>query len=100
MKRRNVLAVLLSVFAAGAMSARVFAQTQGDAQQVPPDRVTLEEFKALRAEGKILVLDVRVLNLQVGNPTKIKGATYLPLDQLESRLGELPRDREIVTYCS
>jgi len=93
MKRRIVLAGLLSVLALGAASAR--AQTQTAAPQVPPDRVTLEEFKALRAEGKIFVLDVRI-----GATTKIKGATYIPLDQLESRLNELPRDREIVTYCS
>ena len=93
MERRIVLAVLLSILAAGAMSARAFAQ--GEAQQVPPDRVSLEEFKALRAAGKIFVLDVRI-----GATTKIKGATYIPLDQLEARLPELPRDREIITYCS
>ena len=97
MKRRIVLAVLLSVLAVGAASARAFAQEapQQAPQQVPPDRVSLEEFKALRAAGKIFVLDVRV-----GAATKIKGATYIPLDQLESRLDELPRDREIITYCS
>ena len=93
MKGRIVLAVLLSVVAFGAVSARAFAQEA--TQQVPPDRVSLEEFKALRAEGKIFVLDVRV-----GATTKIKGAAYIPLDQLEARLSELPRDREIVTYCS
>lgn len=93
MKRRIVLVLFLSLLAFGTLSAR--AQTQAAAPQAPPDRVSLEEFKALRAEGKILVLDVRI-----GATTKIKGATYLPLDQLEARLGELPRDREIVTYCS
>jgi len=95
MKRRIVLAICLSVLAVGACATRAFAQTQNAAPQVPPDRVSLEEFKALRAEGKIFVLDVRV-----GATTKIKGATYIPLDQLEARLAELPRDREIVTYCS
>ena len=93
MKRRIFLALLLTAAAFGASSAR--AQTQTVAPQVPPDRVTLEEFKRLRAENKIFVLDVRV-----GINTKIKGAAYIPLDQLESRLSELPRDREIVTYCS
>ena len=92
MKRRIFLALLLTAASCGAASAR--AQSQG-AEQVPPDRVTLEEFKRLRAAGKIFVLDVRV-----GIATKIKGAAYIPLDQLESRLSELPRDREIVTYCS
>ena len=98
MKRRIVLALLLSILTLGAVSPRAFAQYP--AEQVPPDRVSLEEFKALRAAGKIFVLDVRVLDLRVGNQKKIKGATYIPLDQLEARLSELPRDREVITYCS
>ena len=93
MKRRIFLALLLTAAACGAASAR--AQTPDAAPQVPPDRITLEEFKRLRAENKIFVLDVRV-----GIATKIKGAAHIPLDQLESRLSELPRDREIITYCS
>ena len=93
MKRRIVLALLLGILTLGAVSARALGQEA--AQQVPPDRVSLEEFKALRAAGKIFVLDVRV-----GATTKIKGAAYIPLDQLEARLNELPRDREIITYCS
>ena len=66
------------------------------AQETRPDRIALEEFKALVADGKpVLVLDVR------GHiDSKIKGAKHVPLDALESRLGELPRDREIVTYCA
>ncbi len=68
----------------------------GVAQETRPDRITLEEFKALVADGKpVLVLDVR------GHiDSKIKGAKHVPLDALESRLEELPRDREIVTYCA
>ena len=92
MKSRIVLAGLLTVLALGA-AAR--AQTQSDAPQVPPDRVTLEEFTRLRAAGKVFVLDVRY---QIDR--KIKGATHIRLDDLEARLAELPRDREIVTYCS
>ncbi len=89
MKRRLFLLTLL-------MSAAVAsAPAQDQPQQVPPDRITLEEFKTLNAAGKVFVLDVRV-----GVDKKIKGAAYVPLDQLESRLAELPRDREIVTYCS
>jgi len=93
MNRRIFLAVLLTCAALGGASRAARAQT--GAREVPPDRVTLEEFKRLRAEGKVFVLDVRY---QI--ETKIKGATHIPLDQLESRLSELPRDREIVTYCS
>ncbi|HYY98735.1 MAG TPA: rhodanese-like domain-containing protein [Pyrinomonadaceae bacterium] len=92
MNRRIFLAVLL---ACAALSCVAPARAQTAAQEAPADRVTLEEFKALRAAGKVFVLDVRY---QID--TKIKGATHIPLDQLEARLSELPRDREIITYCS
>lgn len=92
MKRRIFLALLMSIGLAGA--SRALAQDAAP-QAVPSDRITLEEFKTLRADDKILTLDVRI-----GATTKIKGATYIPLDQLETRLSELPLDREIVTYCS
>jgi hypothetical protein len=92
MKRRVFLALLLSS-AALACASNSLAQTA--AREVAADRVTLEEFKSLRAAGKVFVLDVRY---QID--TKIKGAAHIPLDQLETRLSELPRDREIVTYCS
>jgi hypothetical protein len=102
MKRRVLLALMLACAAlSGSATARAqsssggAAQGVGVAQEVPADRVTLEEFKRLRAEGKVFVLDVRY---QIY--TKIKGASHIPLDQLEARLSELPRDREIVTYCS
>jgi rhodanese-related sulfurtransferase len=29
----------------------------------------------------------------------IPGSTHIPLDALRQRLNELPRDREIITYC-
>lgn len=90
MKHRIILALLLA--AAGAVRAGARGVTQ---QEVPADRVSLEEFTRLRAQGKVFVLDVRY---QIG--TKIKGATHIPLDQLEARLSELPKDKEIVTYCS
>ena len=92
MRRRIFLALLLAC-AVGTAAAR--AQQTAAPQQVPADRITLEEFKRLRDAGKVYVLDVRY---QID--TKIKGAAHMPLDQLESRLSELPRDREIVTYCS
>ncbi|HEX8498956.1 MAG TPA: rhodanese-like domain-containing protein [Pyrinomonadaceae bacterium] len=92
MRRRIFLALVLGAALPGAAGARA----QGAArQEVPPDRVTVAEFTRLRAAGRVFVLDVRY-----GVDAKIKGAAHVPLDQLESRLAELPRDREIVTYCS
>jgi hypothetical protein len=96
MGRRIFLALLMSVALSGVVaSAQSGTQSQPQQQQAPADRVTVEEFKALRAGGKVFVLDVRY-----GIDRKIKGAGHVPLGDLEARLAELPRDREIVTYCS
>jgi rhodanese-related sulfurtransferase len=89
MKRRIFLALLMTVALSGAWAS---ARQQ---QQVPADRITLEEFKTMLAAGKVFVLDVRY-----SIDRKIKGATHITLDQLDARMSELPRDREIVTYCS
>ncbi len=92
MRRRIFLALV--TFAALSCGAGASAQTQQQTQP-PPDRVTVEEFKALHAAGKVLVLDVRY---QIDR--KIKGAEHIALGDLEARLAEIPRDREVITYCS
>lgn len=92
MKRRLFLVTLL---ACAALSGTRASAQGPPPQEAPPDRVTLEEFTRLRAANQVFVLDVRY---QIDK--KIKGARHIPLEQLEARLAELPRDREIVTYCS
>jgi hypothetical protein len=76
-------ALLVLVPAAG-------ARAQGDG------RVSIEEFKQLVARNGVVVLDVR--NEEIDR--KIKGALHMPYNDIERRAGELPRDREIVTYCA
>ncbi len=85
--------VLFVVCSALVAAPSVRAATQ---ETVAADRISVEDFKVLLASNKpIIVLDVRG-----GGDTKIKGARHIPLGELEKRLGELPRDREIVTYCA
>ena len=57
------------------------------------------DAKSLQAKlGQVLVLDVR-------NPPEvqaegaIEGSLFIPMDQIPSRLAEIPQDREIVTVC-
>ena len=95
MKRRLFLVTLLACAALTGARASAQQATPQQQQETPPDRITLEEFTRLRAANRIFVLDVRY---QIDR--KIKGATHIPLGDLEARLAELPRDREIVTYCS
>lgn len=48
-------------------------------------------------DGLVTVIDVRPPEeYEQGH---IAGALNIPLDMLKTRLGELPRDREIVAYC-
>ncbi|MCC6174409.1 MAG: metalloregulator ArsR/SmtB family transcription factor [Chloroflexi bacterium] len=66
------------------------------------DRETLaaiskEDLVEQIADGAIVVLDVRpVVEYEQGH---IVGARSIPIDELERRLTELPRDQEIVAYC-
>ncbi len=47
--------------------------------------------------GDCIVLDVRPREEYAA--AHVAGALSVPLDELERRLGELPRDRQIVAYC-
>ena len=63
-----------------------------------PQRISVEELRALMDAGKVVVVDVR--NQSIYDEGHIKGARLIPLDQIPSRAGELPKDKQIVTYCS
>jgi rhodanese-related sulfurtransferase len=59
--------------------------------------LTHDELAMLLAEDKALLIDVRPrLEYESGH---LPGAISMPVDELPARLGELPRDRRIVTYC-
>jgi rhodanese-related sulfurtransferase len=55
-----------------------------------------ELFRRVK-DGDVVVLDVRPeLEYRAGH---IPGALSIPVDELQERLGELPKRREIVAYC-
>ncbi len=49
------------------------------------------------ANGRPVLVDVRTPQEYAGG--HIPGAVNIPVDDLRSRLGELPHDRELVVYC-
>ena len=61
-----------------------------------PDTITVAEAAAKRAAGAF-VLDVRTP--EEWADYHIPGATLIPLDQLETRLNEVPKDKEVVVVC-
>jgi membrane protein DedA with SNARE-associated domain/rhodanese-related sulfurtransferase len=59
-----------------------------------------ELHEQLNSEVVPLVVDVRSATAQSLEPRRIPGALHLPLAHIERELAHLPRDREIVFYCS
>jgi len=59
--------------------------------------LTREELRARVAAGSVVVLDVRPVEEYLAG--HIPGAVSIPVDELASRVGELPEQTEIVVYC-
>jgi rhodanese-related sulfurtransferase len=76
--------------------------------QTPPavDLITAEELKTkLAGNEPVMIIDVRSSEGYAASTTTIKGAIHFKLRKLKSRvyyapLKDLPKDREIVTYCA
>ena len=64
-----------------------------DALEPVPARVLLERVR----DGLATVIDVRPAEEYAQG--HVAGALNVPLDRLEARLSDLPREREIVAYC-
>jgi predicted small secreted protein len=61
-------------------------------------RVTATELRDALEKGTAIVVDVRgAVSYQQNH---IKGSISIPLDEVGTRVSELPRDKMIVTYCS
>jgi rhodanese-related sulfurtransferase len=64
-------------------------------------RITVEELRQKQQAGEeMVILDLRSSAALQEDPTVIVGATHLTLEEVESRSQGLPRDRDIVLYCS
>jgi rhodanese-related sulfurtransferase len=65
-----------------------------------PGELSVAEFTQLAkaTPADVLILDVR--NQDEGNAGMIKGAKLIPDEELLARMGEVPKDKRIVTHCS
>jgi hypothetical protein len=59
-------------------------------------RIQADQIDKLLAEGKVLLLDVREPK-EIEELGTIEDSVNIPIGQLEKRLGELPKDRLILT---
>jgi membrane protein DedA with SNARE-associated domain/rhodanese-related sulfurtransferase len=64
-------------------------------------RINVNELYRMMDAGEApLVVDVRSPTAVLLDPRGIPGARHIPLHDIESHVRDLPRDREIVAYCT
>ena len=92
---------LFALFVLGLSVAGVQAQTHAGVEMI-----TAEELKAkIAANQPVMIIDVRSPQGYAASTTTIKGAIHFKGRKIKSRLKyaplkDLPKDREIVTYCA
>jgi len=92
----DAMAVLLGIATAhiSAVEDLVTSYLTGrDALEPVPAQELLERVR----DGLVTLLEVRPP--EEYDQAHVAGALNVPLEQLRERLGELPRDREVVAYC-
>lgn len=64
-------------------------------------RIPPTELHRLMRDGKApVVVDVRSRGARANDPRRIRGAFVLDIEELDAQLPLLPKDREIVLYCT
>ena len=64
-------------------------------------RITVDELHRMLETGENpIILDLRSQAALEEDPSLIRGALHMTLDEVELRHLEIPRDRDIVLYCS
>jgi rhodanese-related sulfurtransferase len=61
------------------------------------ERIPVPELQTKLEGGRLLLVDVRDAS-EIKESGAIPGAIHIPLAQVEKRLGELPKNAEIVFY--
>jgi flagellar basal body L-ring protein FlgH len=88
---------------AGAPATNASAPAQ-TAKQTPAQnpgetrRISIEESQKAAAAGEAIIVDVR--DEGAYKTSHIKGAKSMPLPRFDERIGELPKDKLIITYCA
>lgn len=96
MRRIIAVTALAAVIALSALAAIVAGGQAHSDDGVR--RVTAAEAHTAVEKGQAVIVDVRGEDsFKAGH---IKGALWIPVNDIASRAGELPRGKTIITYCS
>jgi 3-mercaptopyruvate sulfurtransferase SseA len=84
---------------AGASAATARQEVQKDDQDAPRMSVA-ELLSRLEKHAPVVIVDARSEGSWEGSDKQIKGSIRIPVDQIEARMSDLPKDKEIIFYCS
>jgi rhodanese-related sulfurtransferase len=93
---------ILALIVVGLTAIAAHAQNAAPAVEM----ISADELKAkVTANHPVTIIDVRSSEGYASSSTTVKGAIHIKLRKLKSRLiyppfKDLPKDREIVTYCA
>lgn len=90
------LLVLIAILSLGISSCSTAPAPTSEAVAPLPSEISVDEAHELYEDG-VFFLDVRTQ--QEWDEFHAPNSTLIPLDQLESRLGELPENEQIVVVC-
>ena len=101
---RTILAMILAI---GCWACSATEPAEETAVAVEPAAPAAPAAVEMDVESVAARLDAGedIFLLDVRNPDELEehgmiaGAVNIPIDQLEARLSEVPKDKEIVTYC-
>jgi len=81
--------------------AKTTATEAKPAEPQEVERITVDELKEKLAKNEpVFIIDSRSQGSYESSDAKIKGAVRIPADEVEARLKEIPRDKEIAVYCT
>ena len=78
-----------------------YVQRQRLLRELRIARITVDELHQKQMAGENpMILDLRPHLELEQNPSLIRGAIHMSMDEVESRKQEIPQDRDIILYCS
>ncbi len=94
--RNPIVLIGIITVAAIAVYLIAFNNGSGNASAMPAE-VSVDEAYALYQQPDVFVVDVR--EQAEWDEYHVPNTTLIPLTELESRLGELPKDKKILVVC-
>ena len=102
----KVLAFVIVVLAASLPASLAAGVNDVTKKPTGVDLITVEELKAkITANEPVVIIDVRGSESYANTDSKIKGALHVNVRKLKFRISfaplkDVPKDREVVTYCA